>query len=106
MGCSARLGVSTQSLGRRVPGAVILPAGYGKELQDPLAYKLFTRPGQEGSWSARGLVQQEAGMPTGPLETSIGDALAILRSYAFATDTQLTDVARNVLDRKLDLSGY
>jgi hypothetical protein len=45
-------------------------------------------------------------MPTVPLETSIGDALAILRSYAFATDTQLTDVARNVLDRKLDLSGY
>ena len=88
------------------PGAVILPAGYGRELQDPLAYKLFTRPGQKGSWSARGLVQREAGMPTGPLETSIGDALAILRSYAFATDTQLTDVARNVLDRKLDLSGY
>lgn len=49
MRCSARLGVSTQSLGRRVPGAVILPAGYGRELQDPLAYKLFTRPGQKGS---------------------------------------------------------
>ncbi len=41
----------------------------------------------------------------GQLGISVDDALAILRSYAFATDTQLADVARDVVGRELDLSG-
>jgi hypothetical protein len=107
--------IGTISLYRLVPGPLAVSPGAPRVLadavtamllQDPLAYKLFTGPRQEGGWSSRALVQQAAGMLMGRLEVSVGDALAILRSYAFAADIQLTDVARDVLDRKLDLSGY
>jgi hypothetical protein len=106
--------IGTISLYRLVPGRlavsraaarVLADAVAATLLQDPLAYTLFTGPDQEGGWFSRGLVQQAAGMLAGQLEIGIGDALAILRSYAFVTDIQLTDVARHVLDRKLDLSG-
>jgi hypothetical protein len=41
----------------------------------------------------------------GSLGISIADALAVLRSYAFATESQLREVARSVVNRTLDLSG-
>ena len=106
--------IGTISLYRLTPGPLAVSPGAAQVLadavaamllQDPLAYKVFTGPGQEGGWFSRALVQQAAGMLMGQLEVSISDAMAILRSYAFAADIQLTDVARNVLDRELDLSG-
>lgn len=44
-------------------------------------------------------------MVAGQLGISTIDALAVLRSRVFATGSQLPDVARDVLDRKLDLSA-
>ena len=97
---------------RLTPGPLAVPAGDAQVLadavadtlvSDPLAFAAFSRPGEEG-WSARSLVQQAAGIVAGQLQISIGDALAILRSHAFATETQLRDVARDVVDRTLDLS--
>jgi hypothetical protein len=38
------------------------------------------------------------------LGINIGDALAVLRSRAFTTGTQLAEVARAVVDGRLDLS--
>ena len=46
-----------------------------------------------------------AGMVMSQLRVCAGDALAVLRSHAFATDAQLADVARQVVDRRLDLSA-
>jgi len=101
------------SLHRLAPGPLAVPTGDAQVLadavaamllRDPLAFTAFSRPG-EGGWSARSLVQQAAGVVAGQLQISIGDALAILRSYAFTTESQLRDVARSVVDRTLDLSG-
>jgi hypothetical protein len=102
------------SLYRLRPGRLTLPIGGAGVLadavaalllHDPLAFAMFTGPGEEGGWSSRSLVQQATGMLMGQLGISVDDALAILRSYAFATDTQLADVARDVVGRELDLSG-
>jgi hypothetical protein len=101
------------SLYRLAPGPLAVPASDAQVLadavarmlvRDPLAFEAFSRPG-EGGWSARSLVQQAAGVVAGQLQISIGDALAILRSYAFTTESQLRDVARSVVNRTLDLSG-
>lgn len=104
--------IGTISLYRLLPGSLTVPAGSARVLadaigamllQDPLAYAISTGPAGEGGWSSRATVQQAAGMLMGRLGIGVSDALAILRSYAFATDMQLTDVARNVLDRTLEL---
>jgi hypothetical protein len=58
-----------------------------------------------GGWSSRALVNLAAGMVMSQLRVCAGDALAVLRSHAFATDAQLADVARQVVDRRLDLSA-
>jgi hypothetical protein len=44
-------------------------------------------------------------MVASQLGISAGDALAVLRSYAFASDAQLREVARDVVERRLDLSA-
>jgi hypothetical protein len=44
-------------------------------------------------------------MVAGQLGISAVDALAVLRSYAFASDAPLRDVARDVVARRLDLSA-
>jgi ANTAR domain/GAF domain len=106
--------IGTISLYRLVPGPLAMPieaasvlaeAVAAQLLQDPLAFAPFTDPAADSGWSSRALVHQAAGMLMGQLRTSMGDAMALLRSYAFATDMYLTDVARDVLDRKLNLSG-
>jgi ANTAR domain len=86
-------------------GAQILAdAVVGVLLHDPLAFTMVSGTAGQG-WSSRALVLQAAGIVAGQLGIGIADALAILRSHAFATDSQLRDVARNVVDRELDLSG-
>jgi ANTAR domain len=106
--------IGTISLYRLVPGALTMPieaasvlgdAVAVQLLQDPLAFAPFTEPAGETGWFSRAMVHQAAGMLMGQLGTSMGDAMALLRSYAFAADMQLIEVARNVLDRKLNFSG-
>jgi len=47
------------------------------------------------------VVHQAAGMVAVQLEVSVGQALLRLRAYAFGNDRSLTDVARDVVARKL-----
>ena len=47
------------------------------------------------------VVHQAAGMVAAQLEVSVREALVRLRAYAFGHDRSLTDVARDVVDRKL-----
>lgn len=101
------------SLYRRVRGTLLLPAGTAQVLADAVAGELLTDPDvfamftglREGSgWWPRAVVQQAAGLIAGQFGVSVSDALAVLRSRAFAADVQLRDIAKQVVDRKLDLS--
>ncbi len=47
------------------------------------------------------VVHQATGMVAAQLEVSVGQALVRLRAYAFGNDRPLTDVARDVVARKL-----
>jgi hypothetical protein len=47
------------------------------------------------------VVHQASGMVAAQLEVSVRDALVRLRAYAFGNDRSLTDVAKEVVDRKL-----
>jgi hypothetical protein len=106
--------IGAVSLYRRTPGKLQLPTGAaqvladavaGELLTDPHAYEVVTDLTGDSGWSARAVVQQAAGLIAGQLGVTISDATAILRSRAFAADAPLRDLARDVVDRKLDLSG-
>ena len=47
------------------------------------------------------VVHQASGMVAAQLEVSVREALVRLRAYAFGNDRSLTDVAKEVVDRKL-----
>lgn len=48
-------------------------------------------------------VHQAAGMVSGQLDIPVGDALVRLRAHAFRTDRLITDIARDVVERRLEL---
>ena len=51
----------------------------------------------------RAEIDQATGMLTEQLGASIGDAFVRLRAYAYANDLRLTDVARDIVARRLRL---
>lgn len=55
----------------------------------------------EASANFQYVVHQAAGMVAAQLEVSVGQALLRLRAHAFGNDRLLTDVARDVVDRRL-----
>jgi hypothetical protein len=55
----------------------------------------------EAGADLRFVVHQAAGMVSAQLEVSVGEALVRLRAYAFANDRLLTDVANEVVARRL-----
>ena len=55
---------------------------------------------REGT-SYQHVVHQASGMASVQLGISVGDALVRLRAHSFATDRPLTEVARDVVDRRL-----
>jgi hypothetical protein len=63
------------------------------------------RPGSSASVDAdiHAVVHQAAGMVSSQLDISVGDALARLRAHAFATDRRLSEVADDVVGRRLRL---
>jgi ANTAR domain/GAF domain len=80
-------------------------------LADTLAATLLSDPSalaelaDASAWPSRAVVHQATGMLIAQLGVSGDDALAVLRSYAFANSAHLADVARAVVERKLDLTG-
>jgi hypothetical protein len=61
----------------------------------PLAAEL------EAGWDFRVVVHQASGMVSAQLDVSVAEALIRLRAYAFANDRLLTDVAEDVVSRRL-----
>jgi hypothetical protein len=105
--------IGTINLYRRLPGPLVVTAADAQVLadavgdmlvEDPMAYAAVSQLAEEG-WFSRSVVHLAAGMVAGQLGISAGDALAVLRSYAFASDAQLREVARDVVERRLDLSA-
>lgn len=73
--------------------------------QDPSAYRTVTESASEDCWSSRAVVHQATGMLMGQLKVSMEEALARLRRYAFTRGRHLTEVATDVVERRLDLTG-
>jgi hypothetical protein len=71
-------------------------------VRDPLS---TLSPGDPRDWGSRAQVHQATGMIIGQLGLNPDDALAIMRAYAFAQGTRLGDVARDIIARRVDLSG-
>jgi hypothetical protein len=106
--------IGAVSLYRRQPGSLIEPmdaarlladAAASTLIRDPLAFAWVPDAGDGGGWASRAVVHQATGMLVGTLRISVEDALAILRSHAFANGLELTEVAKAVVERRLDLSG-
>jgi hypothetical protein len=51
------------------------------------------------------VVHQATGMISAQLDTSVADALVRLRAYAFAHDRAITDVAKDVVNRRVRFDG-
>ncbi len=60
--------------------------------------------GDPRDWGSRAQVHQATGMLIGQLGLRPDDALALLRAYAFASGMSLSEVARGVTGRRLDLT--
>jgi hypothetical protein len=73
--------------------------------QDPSAYRTVTESASDDCWSSRAVVHQATGMLVAQFRVSAEEALARLRRYAFASRRHLTEVARDVVERRLTLAG-
>ena len=76
---------------------------------DPAAADPAAGPGPGGQPAHltlhRAEIDQATGMLTEQLGTGIADAFVRLRAYAYANDLRLTDVARDIVARRLRLSA-
>jgi hypothetical protein len=106
--------IGAVSLYRRLPGPLVEPpesaqfladAAAAALIRDPLAFAAYTTFTGAGGWSSRAQIHQASGMLASKLGIGIDDAFALLRSHAFTTGIELTDVAAAVVDHRLDLSG-
>lgn len=77
-------------------------------LADTVGAALLLEPDAQGvpdatqSWSGRAEIHQATGMVISQLRLPAADALAILRAHAYAHDTTLADIARQVITRVID----
>jgi hypothetical protein len=79
-------------------------------MADLIARAVLTPQAHDGRWpeppgfadaDIHAVVHQAAGMVSAQLDISVADALARLRAHAFATDRRLSDVAEDVVARRL-----
>jgi hypothetical protein len=57
-------------------------------------------------WSSRSLVHQATGMVMAQVRVTPDDALALLRGHAYALATDIDDVARRVVGRRINFSNF
>ena len=104
----ARQTLGTISLYRLAHGNLAEPLDAAQSLANSAGAVLLTNPqaflDSCAAWSSRAVVHQATGMLIAQLGVHPAGALAILRSHAFASNQELTQVAAAVVDRKLDLS--
>jgi ANTAR domain len=92
-----------QALARPDPDIETLAgAVVGTLLTDPQAFSEL--PNSSG-WSSRAVVHQATGILIAKLGVGASEALDLLRSYAFFAGNELREVAAEVVEHKLDLTG-
>lgn len=57
-------------------------------------------------WASRTIVHQATGMVMAQVRLSAADALALLRSHAYATDSEIGDVAARVVGREISFTNF
>jgi hypothetical protein len=83
----------------------------GVAAQAVLAMQAGAPPGElaaelEAGGDFRYVVHQASGMVAAQLHVTVGVALIRLRAYAFANDRPLSQVAEDVVSRKLRFDGH
>ena len=58
-------------------------------------------PGLDGEWAHRAVVHQATGMVSAQLDVRLADALARMRSLAFAGGRSIYEIAGDVVARRL-----
>ena len=73
-------------------------------LQDPRV----GRPDQvsKEAWATRSQIHQATGMIVAQVGVRTEDAMALLRGHAFARNTTLLDVARDIVDRRINFRDF
>jgi len=69
-------------------------------LRDPASQSELS----EGPWATRMEIHQATGMVIGQLSVTANDALALLRAHAFAEAASLAEIAKQVIQRRLDFA--
>lgn len=83
-----------------VAGAQLLADLAGSALtRDPAGYQEVTESATQQGWSSRALVHQAAGMLVSQLGVGPDEALARMRSHAFAAGAHLNEVAGQIIKR-------
>ena len=108
---SAAQVIGTVTFYRLTDEALAGPAGDIESLAGAIAATLLTDPQafselpNTSGWSSRAVVHQATGILIAKLGVGASEALALLRSYAFFASAELRDVATEVVEHKLDLTG-
>jgi hypothetical protein len=73
-------------------------------LQDPRV----GRPDQvpKGAWATRSQIHQATGMIVAQIGVRTEDAMALLRGHAFAHDMTLVEVARDIVERRINFRDF
>ena len=77
-------------------GAALLTDAVGTDAQPQLGE----------AWTSRSVVHQATGMVMAQVRLSAADALAMLRSHAYATDSEIGDVAARVVGREINFTNF
>ncbi|MGD9959407.1 ANTAR domain-containing protein [Nocardioides sp.] len=101
------LGVLTLYLLRPAPAELLLDERTLLTMAAATGAALARDPGVfqddllSGPWSSRARIHQATGMVIAQLGLNSDDALAVLRAHAYAGETTLTDIAEEVVSRRL-----
>ena len=104
--------IGTLSMYRACEGSLAQPIDTFQAVADTAGALLLSLPPAEWEitherrWPQRAVVHRAVGQLAALFGLSPSDAMALLRSQAFITDAQLADVAREVINGTLDLSGH
>lgn len=65
-----------------------------------------SQPQVSEGWASRTVVHQATGMVMAQVRLSAADALSLLRSHAYATDSEIGDVATRVVGREITFTNF
>lgn len=94
-----------RSLSEPLPQVAFLANAVGSALLADAAEQHEGQAQPGDAWSSRSVVHQATGMVMAQLQVTAEDALVLLRAHAYAMGTDVTDVAAEVVGRKINFSN-